>query len=39
MIGNLGLLVVPVGIEPDSLLCNFFDYKNLKAGVVGVYMS
>lgn len=38
VLGDLRLFVIRVGIELDSLLYNFFDYKNLKVGIVGICM-
>lgn len=37
-LGILGLFVTRIRIEPDSLLHNFSDDKNLEAGVVGICM-
>lgn len=38
VLGNLGLFVTGVTIEPHSLLYNFSDDKNLEASVVGICM-
>lgn len=38
ILGNVALFVTRVRMEPDRLLHNFCDYKNLKADVVGICM-
>lgn len=37
-LGDLGPFVTRVRMKPDSLLHNFPDIKNVKAGVVGIFV-